>query len=103
MIKENKDKLKVQFKSDFSSLREILNQHDIIGFMPGLPVDEYDCINHSLLSLLYQNKDFDSIKELLTTEIIDHFGLNNNQDFVDKLTVDIYDWWHEKRIIKNTP
>jgi hypothetical protein len=103
MIKENKNILKAQFKSDFSSLREILNQHDIIGFMPDLPVDEYDCINQSLLSLLYQNKDLDSIKGLLKTEINEHFGLNSNQDFIDKLAADIYDWWNEGRIIKNAP
>lgn len=102
MAFENKDILKVQFNSDFSSLREILNQHDIIGLMPDLPVNEYDCINHSLLSLLYQNKDLDSIKRLLKTEINDLFGLNNNQVFIDKLATDIYDWWYEKRIIKTS-
>ncbi len=58
----NKSILKSQFKSDYSALKEILNSHDIIGFMPDLPDDEYDCVNHGLLGLLSQNNDLDSIK-----------------------------------------
>jgi hypothetical protein len=92
--------LKAQFKADFSALKEILNKHDIIGFMPDLPVDEYDCINHSLLSLLNQNKDLESIKELLKLEITEHFGLNNGQKFIDYLAIDIFDWWNKRNIIK---
>ncbi len=91
--------LKAQFKADFSALREILNKHDIIGFMPDLPEDEYDCINHSLLSLLNQNWDLDSLKGLLKSEIAEHFGLNNGQKFIDELAIDIFDWWNERRII----
>ncbi len=91
--------LKAQFKADFSALREILNKHDIIGFMPDLPVDEYDCINHSLLSLLSQNKDIESIKILLKSEITQHFGLSNNQLFIEKLAIDIFEWWNERRKI----
>jgi len=95
MINETKNVLKAKFKSDFLALREILNKHDIIGFMPDLPDDEYDCINHALLSLLNQNKDLDSIKGLLRTEISEHFGLDNNQVFIDKLATEIYDWWNK--------
>jgi hypothetical protein len=95
--------LKAQFKADFSALREILNKHDIIGFMRDLPVDEYDCINHSLLSLLNQNNDLESIKELLKLEITEHFGLNNGQKFIDELAIDIFEWWNERKIINNAP
>ena len=97
---ENKNILKAQFKSDFSALREILNKHDVIGFMPALPTNEYDCITHSLLSSLKQNKDLNSIKILLKTEINEHFGLDNNQDFINKLAAEIYNWWNKSEIIK---
>jgi len=100
--KRNKD-LKTRFKADFFALRAILNKHDIIGFMPDLPEDEYDCINYSLLSLLNQNKDLESIKGLLKSEIIEHFGLNNNQRFIDKLASDIFEWWNERKININVP
>jgi hypothetical protein len=99
----NKSILKAQFKSDYLALKAILNNHDIIGFMPDLPDDEYDCVNHSLLGLLSRNNDLDSIKGFLESEIKEHFGLNNKQDFIDGLAADIYDWWHERRIIKNAP
>ena len=95
--------LKAQFKADFSALREILNKHDIIGFMPDLPVDEYDCINHRLLSLLNRDNDLESIKGLLKLEIAEHFGLSNNQRFIDKLAIDIFEWWNERKKLKNTP
>jgi hypothetical protein len=99
----NKSILKTQFKSDYSALKGILNSHDIIGFMPDLPDDEYDCVNHGLLSLLNKTNNLDSIKGFLKSEIKEHFGLNNNQDFIDKLATEIFDWWNEKRIIKNAP
>lgn len=101
-IKRNKV-LKAQFKSDFLALRLILNEHDIIGFMPDLPGDEYDCINNSLLSLLSEDKDIDSIKGLLKAEIKEHFGLDNDSIFIDKLATDVYDWWNKREIIKNVP
>jgi hypothetical protein len=69
--------------------------------MPDLPVDEYDCINYSLLSLLNQNKDLESIKGLLKSEITEHFGLHNSQKFIDKLAIDIFEWWNERERIIN--
>jgi hypothetical protein len=96
MTKQTKKESKTQFKSDFSNLRAILNKDDILGLMPHLPADEYDCINHGLLGLLYQDKEPEFIQRFLITGFEGHLGLAN-QDFIDKLTMDIYDWWNNRK------
>ena len=51
----NREQIKKEFQGNFRELRKILNSWELI---PGTPKDEFDGLNHQILSNLYKGADF---------------------------------------------
>ncbi len=67
--------LKTKYKKDFTTLTELVNSFDPCGLIEsGAPTDEYDCITQQLLSMAYNKKIKQEMKELILHEIEHHFG-----------------------------
>lgn len=57
----SKEDLKREFKGKFLELRKIIHSYDLT---PHAPSDEFDALNHKILSNLYKGAGFEKIKEL---------------------------------------
>lgn len=71
----------------------ILNEWDPI---PGSPSDEYDCLCHSILSLLNRKSNESALTDLILYELVGHFGFGGDQADVEDISQKIYKWWKEK-------
>ena len=89
----NNKELKDDFKRYFLSLRKILNGWDLI---PDSPKDEYDSLNHTILSHLYKGADFDKISRVIDSELKVNYGLSTDIEDAKKIAIDIMDWWKNK-------
>ncbi|NEA45490.1 hypothetical protein [Streptomyces sp. SID10815] len=72
-------------------LRRLLNEWDPIG-VADLVQDEYDCLITPLLDRLKREAGRTELREFLSHELTDHFGLDHPYDvdgMADRLTV----WW----------
>lgn len=85
-----KSKLNKEYKRKFSELRDIINSWELI---PDSPADEFDSINHLLLSELYKGSDKVKISKRLTFELNDNYGFNSNDDEIAKMTTEVIAWW----------
>jgi len=54
-------------------IRVILHAWNPIGFP--MPPDEYDCLVHRVLSSLLRGESREQLRELITRELTEHFGL----------------------------
>ncbi|AXG68274.1 hypothetical protein KORDIASMS9_00467 [Kordia sp. SMS9] len=80
-----------EYKRKFTELRTIINAWELI---PDSPEDEFDSINHLLLSELYKDADAVKISKKLTFELNDNYGFDVQHDEVSKLTIEVVDWWN---------
>lgn len=90
----NKNELTREFKGNFSELRKIINSWDLI---PGSPNDEFDYLNHKLLSQLYKNPEPKKINNILQSELIVYYGLFSNEFDATNLVSEIIEWWSLKK------
>ena len=67
-----------QLRQRYAELRNLVNEWDPIGVMddPEWPRDEYDCLVGPVLRHLEARDGRDVIVAFLTTELVDHFGLD---------------------------
>lgn len=80
---DNKD-LKINYKKDFSIVRDLFNLFDPYGLIQGgAPVDEYDCLTTQILSGLYQIKTKQELTDLIITELDHHFGTIDKSQISD--------------------
>lgn len=87
----NKELIKKDFKDKFSELRKILNSWDLI---PGAPKDEFDGLNHKILSHLYKGADFEKINRVLESELSVTYGLYHDEFSAEEMTTEIMEWWN---------
>lgn len=87
----NKEDLKKEFKGKFLGLRKIINSYDLI---PHAPCDEFDALNHKILSNLYKGADFEKIKRVIDSKLISYYGLLPNEVEIEKLASEIIEWWN---------
>ncbi len=94
----NKEVIKKDFKNRFSELRKLLNSWDLI---PGAPKDEFDALNHQILSHLYKGADFEKVNRVLESELKVYYGLYNDEFSGEEMTAEIMEWWNSTdRIIE---
>lgn len=89
----NKEDLRKDFKQKFSELRKILNSWDLI---PGAPKNEFDGLNHQILSHLYKRADFDKVNRVLASELSATYGLYYDEFDAEEMTAEIMEWWNSK-------
>jgi len=90
----NRNQIKKEFQENFRELRKILNAWELI---PGSPSDEFDSINHQILSHLYKGADFDKISRVLDSELTVNYGLSTDLKDAKKIATEIMEWWHFKK------
>ncbi|MBK7669390.1 MAG: hypothetical protein IPJ32_19830 [Sphingobacteriaceae bacterium] len=88
----NKDELKKEFKENFRALQKIINSWELI---PGSPSDEFDALNHKILSHLYKGSDTDKISDVLYSEIVVFYGLDIEKEETEKFASEISEWWNQ--------
>lgn len=94
----NKEDLKKEFKENFLELRKIFNSWELIS---GSPKDEFDSLNHQVLSHLYKGADFEKVTRVLNSELIVTYGLSINTQDAEKIATEIMEWWNSTdRIFK---
>ena len=87
----NKELIKKDFKDKFSELRKILNSWDLI---PEAPKDEFDGLNHQILSHLFKDADFEKINRILESELSVTYGLYHDEFSAEEMTTEIMEWWN---------
>ncbi len=82
-----------EFNMHFNQLRKIINSWELI---PGAPIDEFDALNHKVLSQLIQGTDFMEIKKVIEHELTQYYGLVfrefNSQEIINQIS----EWWINK-------
>lgn len=86
----NKEEAKKEFKQNFIELRKILNSWELI---PNSPKDEFDDLNHRILSNLYKGADLEKIIRILKSELTVTYGLYNDEFSANEMATEIIDWW----------
>jgi hypothetical protein len=89
----NKKELTREYNGRLSELRKIINSFDLIS---GVPSDEFDHLNHKLLSQLYKEIDTKKIKNILESELVIHYGLFENDFDAVSIVDKILNWWDSK-------
>ncbi|MBF4983380.1 hypothetical protein FNJ87_03205 [Nonlabens mediterrranea] len=89
----NRNQIKKEFQENFRELRKILNSWELI---PGSPSDEFDSINHQILSHLYKGADFEKVSRVLDSELTVTYGLSTDLKDAEKITDEIMEWWNFK-------
>ncbi|MDO5981744.1 hypothetical protein [Flavivirga spongiicola] len=89
----NKDQIKKEFQEDFLELRKLLNSWELI---PSSPKDEFDSLNHQILSHLYKGADFEKVSRVLDSELTVTYGLSIDLDDSEKIATEIMEWWNFK-------
>jgi len=82
--------LQREFQFQEKELRKIINSWDLI---PGCPADEFDALNHKLLSHLGQQSDIEKLERVIHNELITYYGLSIELSESKKLTLEVWDWW----------
>ena len=90
-LKMNKDDLKKGFKEKLRELRKIINSRELI---PGSPKDEFDSLNHQILSHLYKGADCDKITRIIDSELTVTYGLSIRTEDAEKIASEITQWWN---------
>lgn len=90
----SKKELSREFQGNFSQLRKIINSWDLI---PGAPGNEFDSLNHKLLSQLYMEADTEKINRILQSELIITYGLFESEFDATDLVSEIMNWWNLKK------
>lgn len=89
----NKKELSREYGGDISELRKIINSW---GLIIGAPSDEFDTLNHKILTQLYKDADFKKISNILRSELIVYYGLFENEFDATEIASEIFEWWNSK-------
>jgi hypothetical protein len=71
-------------------LRKLINKWDLIS---GAPADEFDSLNHKILSHLNRGADKGEVFNVLRSELISYYGLSPTDNDVEQITEEIFAWW----------
>lgn len=82
-----------EFNMHFDQLRKIINSWELI---PGAPIDEFDALNHKVLSQLIQGTDFMEIKKVIEHELTQYYGLVSREFNSQEIINQISEWWINK-------
>lgn len=85
--------MKSQFYHWEMDLRKLLNNWD---FMPDAPSDEFDDLNHRILSHLNKGADKEKLFRAIKSELITYYGLDPVDNDVHQLTEEIVNWWNKQ-------
>ncbi|GAB5399274.1 MAG: hypothetical protein Aureis2KO_08590 [Aureisphaera sp.] len=85
-----KSRLKKEYKTRFSELRTLINSWNLI---PDSPTDEFDSINHLLLSQLYRESDTAKLRKILYFELTNNYGLSVTENELDDWLDGVLQWW----------
>jgi len=79
---QNSDKaVKEKYKKDFANVRLLINDFDPCGLIEsGAPIDEYDSLNHHVLSMVYNSKAKWEIREKILYEIKHYYGCGDVEE-----------------------
>ncbi len=91
----NKEQIKKEFQENFRELRKMLDSWELI---PGAPKDEFDGLNHQILSNLYKGADLDKITRVLESELSATYGLYDNEFSADEIASEVIEWWNLKLV-----
>ncbi|MHC4143928.1 MAG: hypothetical protein ACYSUD_04020 [Planctomycetota bacterium] len=73
----------------------MLNEWDPIGCQP--PEDEYDCLNHHILSELQRGGSILDVKSTISDQLRHHFGLSGiPESEISTITNTIWAWWSKQ-------
>jgi hypothetical protein len=89
----NKNKKKKLIKLEEIEITKILNEWDPI---PSSPEDEYDCLTHQIISKLHNGASEKDIEILIGSEIINHFGIEEEKDTIKEVSKKIIHYWKNK-------
>jgi len=81
--------LKREFQFQEKELRKIINSWDLI---PGCPPDEFDALNHKLLSHLGQQSGMEKLEKVIHSELITYYGLSTELSESKELALEVWDW-----------
>ena len=87
----DKSEIKKEFQERFLALRKIINSWNLIS---GSPKDEFDTLNHQILSHLYKEADFEKIKLILENTLIVTYGLTVDSEDLNSFSKEIIEWWN---------
>ena len=87
----DKNEIKKEFQDRFLALRKIINSWNLI---PGSPKDEFDTLNHQILSHLYKGADLEKIKLILESTLITTYGITVDSEDVNSFSKEITEWWN---------
>ncbi len=87
------------FQKQESELRDILNEWDVLGVIgaqdDGGPFDEYDDLNHWILSALHKGTDDEEVKAMLKKSLREHYGLPLEPTGLELTLQKIFVWWQK--------
>lgn len=87
---------KEHYKKQEQGLRDILNQWDLLGVVDATDegvYDEYDDLNHWILSALHKGADENAIRDLLRKELKESYGLPSEPTGLEPTLQKIMVWW----------
>jgi len=82
--------MKSQFYYWEKDLRKLINSWDLI---PGAPSDEFDDLNHRILSHLDKGADKEKLFRVIKSELITYYGLDPVDNDIHQMTKEIVNWW----------
>ena len=86
--------LKKEFEDRVFDMRKIINSYELI---PHAPSDEFDALNHKVLSHLYKDADTEKIKKVLESELCQYYGLFDDEFDANEIAIEIIDWWENSK------
>ena len=98
---------KSKYKSDFITIRNLVNDLDVCGFIKsGSLVDEYENITNILLSSIYNSKSKMQTENKIINEIENYYGMGKIEDkkSLEQLKIEIEKLINKSEIeIQNKP
>lgn len=91
----NKEQVKKEFQENFRELRKTLNSWELIS---NAPKDEFDGLNHQILSNLYKGVSLEKIICILESELSVTYGLYHDEFEADEMASEIIEWWNLKLV-----
>lgn len=87
----NRKQIKKEFQENFRELRKIINTWELI---PGAAKDEFDGLNHQVLSNLYRGADLEKVTRVLESELSITYGLYCDELSAEEMASEIIEWWN---------
>ena len=84
---------KEESRRRYSQLNALLFEWDPIGVGPDGPHDEYDCLVGPLMRMLESGATQPEIVSYLTTELVDHFGLDASSYDIEAVAARVRTWF----------